>query len=80
MVDENPNDRTTAYHAFNYKVEDGAVRFYDVEGRRSEHQNGNAGIDEDAIDPRELYIMRTDNLRLSPSCTRGVYSNRGIKY
>lgn len=80
MVSDDPRERTTAYHAFNYKVENGKIRFYDVEGRNPIHQNGHAGLDEDAIDPRELYIMRTDNLELSPNCTEGVYSNRGIKY
>lgn len=80
MAYNDPRKRTTGYHAFNYKVENGKVKFYDVEGRNKDQQNGKSWIEVDAIDPRELYIMRTDNLQLSPTCTRGVYSNRGIKY
>ena len=76
-TDINPTKRTMAYHALNYKVENGTPTFYDAQSRKPAKQNG----DKDSrflygVDPREVYVMRTDNLKPSDEITRAVYSNR----
>ena len=61
--------RTNIFHAFNYKVEDGTVQFYDVQ------DPGNDGVCDLPIilDPRDVYILRTDNLKLAPSVVEAVW-------
>lgn len=69
--------RTNSYHALNYKNEKGTPVFYDVQSKREEKQNGRSETYWfDDVDPREIYIMRTDNLELSDEITKAVYSNR----
>lgn len=73
-----PEGRTNSYHAFNYKVENGKVNFYDAQSRSPVKQNGGYNPDDffrDA-DPRDIYFMRTDNLELSDNITTAVYSNK----
>lgn len=69
--------RTNSYHALNYKNENGTPVFYDSQSGREEKQNGRSTTDWlENVDPREIYIMRTDNLELSDEITKAVYSNR----
>lgn len=81
-MDDDPNNRSNAFHAFNYKVEDGEVKFFDSQTDDWFSQNGRDselnGWYEEA-DPRESYYMRTDNLKLAPAITSAVYSNRSKK-
>lgn len=75
--DADPNERSTAFHAFNYKVQNGEVKFYDTQSRSSRSQNG--GVRDDFFydaDPRDVYTMQTNNLPLSENITKAVYSNR----
>lgn len=70
------SDRTDSYHAFNYKVENDKVKFYDAQSHKEWSQNG--GVDNSFFldaDPRDVYYMRTDNLQLSENITSAVYSN-----
>lgn len=72
-----PSARSHQYHAFNYKVENGEVKFYDAQSRHESNQNG--GMDQrffSDADPRDIYYMRTDNLDLSENITQAVYSNK----
>ena len=44
-MSDDPHVRTTAYHAFNYKVEGDKIRYYDVQGKERQEHNGGAGVD-----------------------------------
>lgn len=80
-MDDDPNTRSNAFHAFNYKVEKDKVKFFDSQSSDYFKQNGDtelSGWYEEA-DPREAYYMRTDNLDLAPAITSAVYSNRSKK-
>lgn len=73
-----PNIRTRAFHAMNYEVKDGKVKYYDAQSRNSsEYDDGDEiGTFFDYVDPRDVYVMRTDNLQLSDKVTDAVYSRR----
>lgn len=72
--------RTTAFHALNYKIENGQLLFYDTQSSREWKQNGYSGTTwMYGCDPREFYYMRTDNIDVSKNITRAVYSYRGGK-
>lgn len=75
QADLDPSVRTTAFHAFNYKIENGEPRFYDAWfGQRQFVLSNGAEIINDMIDPRELYYMRTDNVKVNNNITTAVYS------
>lgn len=78
MDNEDPDIRTNSFHAMNYKVENGNVKIYDAQSSRSEKQNGEWQISDmiDGFDPREIYVMRTDNLEPNESICDAVYSSR----
>lgn len=71
--------RTTAYHAFNYKNENGKVKFYDVQSGRGNNLTGFT-IDEakdgffQDVDPRDVFIMRTDNAKVTERTMDAIYS------
>lgn len=71
--------RTKEYHAFNYIVEDGKPKFYDVQSGKPRKYNGFYDFSTygSEIDPREVYFMRTDNLEPSEEITKAVYSRSG---
>lgn len=80
--DPTRSGRTNSYHAFNYKVENDKVKFYDAQSHKEWSQNG--GVDHSFFidaDPRDVYYMRTDTLELSENITQAVYSNKrkGVK-
>lgn len=76
---ENPSRRTSLYHAFNYKNENGELKFYDTQ---SNHDGAIKGYSADDakkaifpdIDPREIYVMRTDGINVTENVTNSVYS------
>lgn len=79
LMDQDFNNRTTAFHALNYKVEDRGVVFYDAQSSRRYDGFQNNGYFM-GCDPRELHFMRTDLLDLDESITQTVYSKgRGSK-
>ena len=65
---------TTAFHALNYKVEDGTPTLYDTQSFRKCTGTKDFGSLY-GCDPRELYIMRTDLLEVDESITQILYSN-----
>lgn len=81
-------DRATAFHAMNYEVgKDGKIMIFDTQSHRmsknlgrevQEYSNGNIVFPgfADTIDPREIYVMRTDNLEPSEEITKAVYSRK----
>ena len=76
--------RTTAFHAMNYMVVKGKngkpeVKVFDAQSSRKYKQNGDVELFADVLydaDPRDVYLMRTDNLELADKITEAVYSNR----
>ena len=74
-----PNERTTSYHAFNYKVEKRKMSIIDVQSHRTSNLEGVDATKRhflDGVDPREIYTMRTDNLTISEDIGKYVYSRR----
>ena len=71
--DTEPMAPTTAYHALNYKVENGVAKLYDVQSRGGSRGTDNFGKLY-GCDPRELYLMRTDTLDIDESIAQTVYS------
>ena len=71
----NIDERTNAFHAFNYKVTKNGVQFHDVEGRREHEHNGSYDGWKGEYDPRDIYFMRTDNLELNDNVGEAVYSH-----
>lgn len=81
-------DRATAFHAMNYEVgKDGKIMIFDTQSHRlsknlgrevQEYDNGYIIFPgfSDVIDPREIYVMRTDNLEPSEEITKAVYSRK----
>lgn len=69
---------TTAYHALNYKVENGVAKLYDVQSRRYSRGTDDFGMLY-GCDPRELYLMRTDTLDIDESIAQTVYSRGRAK-
>ena len=61
--------RTNVFHAFNYKVEDLAVQFFDAQDAIEDAPRELPSL----LDPRDVYIMRTDNLKLAPSVVEAVW-------
>lgn len=77
-MDEDPSARTTAYHAMNYKVEGNRVVFFDAQSRNPSKYDGwtdSMWLMEDC-DPREIYYMRTSDLKPANTVGEYVYSNR----
>lgn len=73
------SDRTTCYHAFNYKNENDGVKFYDTQTRKPAYLKGMNVSDAKKdffldVDPREVYLMRTDNLEPTEAIMSAVYS------
>lgn len=75
------SDRTTSYHAFNYKNEKDGVKFYDVQSKKPADLKGMSAsyakkylFGDSDIDPREVYLMRTDNLEPTEAVMKAVYS------
>lgn len=62
--------RTNVFHAFNYKVEDGTVQFFDAQDAIKDDGVRDLPI---ILDPRDVYILRTDNLELAPSVVEAVW-------
>lgn len=74
-----PSYRTRDFHAFNYKNDNGVVKIIDTQSRHKDLFMGYDARNErflEGVDPREVYIMRTDNLELSEQVTTMVYSNK----
>lgn len=80
-MDYDPSIRTTAFHAFNWKTENGKAKFYDSQSKWDYN-----GMDDNEIydslindvDPREIYLMRTDNLEMSDTVGEAVISRRKV--
>lgn len=64
---------TTAFHALNYKVENGIAKLYDTQSYRKSRGTEEFGMLY-GCDPRELYIMQTNILDIDESITQTVYS------
>ena len=82
LADTDLSKRTTEYHALNYINNKDGVKFYDAQRKNPKYYDGMSAkaAKEDFfldIDPREVYIMRTDNLQPSPQITQAVYSPSG---
>jgi hypothetical protein len=75
-MDENPRARTSHYHALNYKVVNGEVIFYDTQSRREYKGFTSTDFIRWDSDPRDVYIMRTDNLEPSDRVGEAVISRR----
>lgn len=73
---EDGSVRTTAFHAFNYRVENGSIMWYDTQSSGKCVGYPNMRVWSDYVDPRDVYIMRTDNLELSEHITSAVHSSR----
>lgn len=71
-----PTEQATSFHAFNWKVEDGSVIYYDTQSRRKWKYDSGYTNEEfrTQINPNELYFMRTDNLQPSKNIGECVYS------
>lgn len=69
--------KATSFHAFNYRVEQGKIVWYDTQswGKSTGFRETSSFMDN--VDPRDVYIMRTDNLDLSERITSAVHSSRG---
>lgn len=61
--------RTNVFHAFNYKVEDGTVQFFDAQDAIENAPRELPSL----LDPRDVYILRTDNLKLAQSVVEAVW-------
>lgn len=75
---DNPRERTTCFHAINYKVENGKPTFYDTQSRWAEKYNGytDSSFIRWYCDPREIHVMQTNNLEVSDNVGEAVFSNR----
>lgn len=71
----NIDERTNAFHAFNYKVTKNGVQFHDVAGQLAHEHNGSYDGWKGEYDPRDIYFMRTDNLELNDNVGEAVYSH-----
>lgn len=70
--------RTNSFHAFNYEVtKDKGLVYYDAYFNNPYYSMGATtyATSLSGADPRDIYVMRTDNLELSPEITRAVASN-----
>lgn len=77
-MDNNPSARTDCYHALNYKKENGKVKFYDTQSHSTRKNNGysdSSWIRYDC-DPREIFVMQTNNLEPSDKVGEAVISRR----
>lgn len=74
----NPNEdaRTTFFHAQNYKNENGKIVFYDTQGRKLSTGYTDTSWLAKECDPRDIYLMRTDQLELSNNVGKAVVSRR----
>ena len=71
--------RSSSYHAFNYKNNNGIVSFYDMQSSDRDMLEGmpmsRAARDFFLeVDPRDVFLMRTDNLEPSEAIMSAVYS------
>lgn len=86
LGDPSFKDRTTSYHAFNYKTINGVVTFYDTQSKQKEKINGFSTEQADKgffteIDPREVFLMRTSDVEPTERIMSAVYSpDRLIKH
>lgn len=71
-----PNKRTTEFHAMNYKNEGGKIIFYDAQTKGEYNGITDSEWIRWQCDPRELFVMRTDNLEPSDSIGEAVISRR----
>ena len=71
--------RSSSYHAFNYKNNNGIVSFYDMQSSDRDMLEG-MSMSRAArdffleVDPRDVFLMRTDNLEPSEAIMSAVYS------
>lgn len=65
----------TSMHAFSWKNEDGKAVFYDAQGWKSSVTPSDGSDSFSDCDPRDVYLMRTDNLQLTDKVTNAVYSS-----
>ena len=77
MSEEDLTGRTNAFHAVNYKVENGKVLMFDPQSRKDFWLSG---VDDwadgaDGVDPREWFTMRTDNLKVNENIADAIYSS-----
>lgn len=75
-MDEDPRARTTHFHALNYKIENGEIVFYDAQSKREYNGYRNTDWIRWECDPREVFVMRTDNLQPSDKIGEAVISRR----
>jgi len=71
-----PKKRTTFFHAINYKNERGKVMFYDAQDDFEFNGHDRTFWISSDVDPREIFIMRTDNLEPSDYVGEAVISRR----
>ena len=73
---EDPSERTTLFHAINYKIEKDGPTFYDTQSRHDyDGYKDSLWIIEDC-DPREVFMMKTTDLEPSSNIGRFVHSRR----
>ncbi len=74
IVSDDPKQNASCFHAVNYKVgKNNKLYFYD--GQSSKHPIFTADVlNWDALDPRDVQFMRTDNLQPSEKVTKYVIS------
>ena len=68
-----PHKKTTAFHAFNYKIENGQVFYYDTQSKREANGDTNTSWIYES-DYTDIYTMRTDTLKLNDNVGNAVYS------
>lgn len=74
--DPTEKGKTTSFHAINYKNEKGKIVLYDPQSYRESTGNTDYNWIATDCDPRELYVMRTDNLEVSDRIGEAVISRR----
>lgn len=76
FVEADPSYKTTMFHALNYKNENGKVVFYDTQSKRQYNGYTDSSFLQYDVDPREIFLMRTDNLEMSDRVGEAVASRR----
>lgn len=71
-----PGKRTNAFHAQNYIYENGEITFYDPQSKHEYKGYKNTDWLSSDCDPREIYIMQTNDLELSDRIGEAVISRR----
>ena len=77
-IDANPRARTTEFHALNYKVSNGKIMFFDAQSKREYNGYTDTEWIRWECDPREVFVMRTDNLEPSDRVGEAVISRRKV--